>query len=353
MFPYWILFTIFSAGALEHRRKGVLGQGYTPLLIASGLFVSLLVGLRYDVGGDWETYENLFQLISYLSLDDAIDVSDPGFAFLNWLSHQLGFGIWFVNLFCGVVFTWGLVKFAVRQPNPWLAVLVAVPYLIIVVAMGYTRQGVSIGFILAALSVAGKTSLLRLSLYILLAALFHKTAIIVLPLVALAATRNRIATFGLLGITGGLLYYLLLSESVENLITNYVEAGYSSQGAAIRVTMNLVPALLFLLFQRRFALSEDERKLWRNFSIGAVMALLMLVTTASSTAVDRLSLYLIPLQMFVLARLPESFPNKGRPNGQLLLAVIGYSALIQFVWLNYAEHAQYWIPYRLNLTEIS
>lgn len=42
-------------------------------------------------------------------------------------------------------------RFARSQPDPWLAVLVAVPYLVIVVAMGYSRQAVAIGILLAGL----------------------------------------------------------------------------------------------------------------------------------------------------------------------------------------------------------
>ena len=67
----------------------------------------------------------------------------------------------------------------------------------------------------------------------------------------------------------------------------------------------------------------------------------------SSTVVDRLALYLIPLQIFVLSRLPESFPNKGRANSQLVIAVIFYSCAIQFTWLSFADHAESWLPYQL------
>ena len=64
-------------------------------------------------------------------------------------------------------------------------------------------------------------------------------------------------------------------------------------------------------------------------------------------AIDRLALYLIPLQMFVLSRLPEAFGNGERPNGQVVLGVIAYSAIIQFTWLNYAQNSNFWIPYKL------
>jgi hypothetical protein len=93
--------------------------------------------------------------------------------------------------------------------------------------------------------------------------------------------------------------------------------------------------------------SPQQRKLWRNFSIAAFASLAALFYVDSSTAVDRLALYLIPLQLVVLAGAPEAFGQKGRPNGQYLALVVAYSAAIQYVWLNYAANASAWLPYQL------
>ena len=32
--------------------------------------------------------------------------------------------------------------------------------------------------------------------------------------------------------------------------------------------------------------------------------------------------------------------------GRLVLGIVGYYAAVQFVWLNFATHAQYWVPYQ-------
>ena len=95
-------------------------------------------------------------------------------------------------MICAAIFVWGLMRFAEAQERPWLAVVVAIPYLVIVVAIGYTRQGVSIGLIMAGLaSYVHKGSVLRFAAYVALAATFHKTAVVALPLVALANERGR------------------------------------------------------------------------------------------------------------------------------------------------------------------
>jgi hypothetical protein len=107
------------------------------------------------------------------------------------------------------------------------------------------------------------------------------------------------------------------------------------------------PAILFLLYHKRFILSEQTKKVWRNFALASLFALVLLGLTTATTAVDRLALYLIPLQMFVLARMPVAFGTRGGTNGMLVAFVIVYSATIQLVWLNYATHASSWVPYQL------
>ncbi len=345
MFPYWLLFTICAAGALEYRRRPWLQMQGGPLLLVAGLLATVLIGLRFDVGGDWETYILLFDIFRYSEAGELISGSDPGYSTLNWLAHQLGFGFWLVNLVCAVIFTWGLMKFARQQPNPWLVMVVAVPYLVIVVAMGYTRQAVAIGFILAGLASRRGGSIAWFAFYVALAATFHKTAVIVLPLIGLATTRHRVLTAGTMLVMFVMLYYLFVYGAVDRLVNNYEAANYDSQGAAIRVTMNVLPATVFLLLHKRFALPEDEAKLWRIFSYSAFGTLLMLAVLSSSTLVDRLALYLIPLQLFVLSRLPHALGTSGQANGAVALAVVAYSGLVQFVWLNFAGNAPAWVPY--------
>lgn len=347
MFPYWLLFALFAAGAVQYNRNEAAGRRSALALGLAATVVVAMIGLRYQVGGDWEVYLYIFDQNQLLSFGAVVAQDDPGYNTLNWLASELGAEIWLSNLVCAILFCWGLVVFCKEQPNPWLAVVVAVPYLVIVVAMGYARQGVAIGLIMAAIIAWDKGRLIRFGLYVLLAATFHKTAVLVLPLIAFSTTRHRLITA-----VGGLifafiLYRSFLAESVTRLMVNYVDTAYSSEGAAIRVSMNIVPALLYLRYQRLFDITEDQRRMWRYMSFAALGTLALLLVLASSTVVDRLALYLIPLQLFVFSRLPTVFGRDGRPNSQITMVLIGYAALLQFVWLNFANHAEWWLPYQL------
>lgn len=345
MAAYWILFAYFAIGGLLTReaRRGPSGGSTIPLLFGA-IMVALAIGLRYEVGGDWETYKFLFSFAGYADMGRALAIGDPGYQFLNWLIQRLGFEIWAVNLVCGTIFTWGLYRFARTQPDPWLVFAVAVPYLIVVVAMGYSRQAVAIGVILAGLAAMERgKSVIRFAIYVAVAALFHRTAVVVLPLVVLAGQRNRLVNV-LGGVAACFLFYdLFLADSVEGFVQNYVEAEYSSQGALIRVIMNLVPAVFFLLFRRRLLFNPASETIWRYFAFGALLMPILLLALPSSTAVDRLALYLIPLQVAVLPRIKFLF--RSQILGKFL--VLAYSGLVLFVWLNFAAHAKYWVPYQL------
>jgi hypothetical protein len=73
------------------------------------------------------------------------------------------------------------------------------------------------------------------------------------------------------------------------------------------------------------------------------LSMILLGVLSSSTVVDRLSLYLMPLQIVILTR--AALLGGSRLSGTA--AVLTYSFSIQFVWLNFADHARYWVPYQL------
>lgn len=343
MIVYWLLFAFFTAGAMRERpRPDGVARG--DILFRVGcLLMVLVIGLRYHVGADWVPYEEIFADARREQLGSLPVIADPGYYLLNMVVQQAGGQLWLVNLLCAIIFVWGLMRFAEAQERPWLAMVVAIPYLVIVVAMGYTRQGVSIGLIMAGLaSYTGTGSVLRFAAYVAVAATFHKTAIVALPLVAAANERGRIANVLLAGALTYLFYNFFLSASVGRLVTNYIDARYAAEGAGIRVAMSVLPAVLFLLRSHQLGFAPRERAVWRNFSVAALGFLVLLVVVRSSAAIDRLALYTIPLQAAVLCRPRSVFAREGF--GTFL--IIAYAAAVQFTWLTFAHHARFWVPYQ-------
>lgn len=368
MFAYWFLFAVFALGAMMSSRpqelpanRAAAYPGAPPppstrvapgrrMFLLAALIPVVLIGLRYEVGTDYATYVLIFRQISAMDLEHALGRTDVGYAALNWLVIGIGAGFWLVNLVCALLFTFGLFRFARAQPNPWLALTVAVPYLVIAVGMGYSRQAVAIGLSMAGLAAVSKGSFPKFVAYVLAGALFHRTAVVLIPIVTVAYSRNRLVgiTVGILGSIVG--YYVLVSgQAFENIQRMYITRQiFESQGAAIRLAMNLPAALALLILAKRFTAETHERQTYVLLSLIAFGSIVLLyLFPRASTPLDRMALYVLPLQIFVLSRLPSAFPDeRGQPSGPLTLAVVLYSAAIEFVWLNFAANARDWIPYQ-------
>ena len=347
MLPYFLLFALIAAPAIvSGRLKGMKSQR-SRLWYQSAILV-IAIGLRTEVGGDWYVYLRIFQFCASADLWTAItvSVSDPGYGLVNWVAGQLGLGIWAVNFICALIFTWGLRSFCRAQSNPALAMLVAVPYMCIVVAMGYTRQSVALGLIMAAAVAYQQNKIFRFLVLLIIATSFHKSAIVVAPLFAFAGARNRFMIFVAVVLTALVGYYIFLSGSVDKLLTNYVAAQSQSGGAAIRAAMNVAAALVLFLYRKSLPLTDGERRLWFAFALAAIGCAILLLFSPSSTAVDRIALYLLPLQIVAFSRLPDIHPEQGARSLGLVVGVVGYSLMVLIIWLELGNASWAWIPYQ-------
>lgn len=346
MWPYWMLFLLPAYWTISRLKPTpFLISNYTdgkwPISWRFIFFVLvLMIGLRHEVGGDWAAY-----ILNMENSEEFSEYADPSNQILFWVGMKSGGGIYLVNLISAAFFSWGLVTFCRNQPRPWLALTVAVPYLITVVAMGYTRQGVAIGLAMLAIVALGRGSTVKFVLWIAFAATFHKSAVVLVPLAILSNVNGRVITLVWVGIASFLLFHLLLREALEFLISGYIEDEYQSSGAAIRVAMNAVPAVFFLFFRNRFHLTKEQQSFWTWMALSALLLVGALYISPSSTAVDRVALYWIPLQLFVLSRLPNVLGSQLGRNPFWVYFILIYSALVLFVWLVYGVHSVYWIPY--------
>lgn len=351
MWPYWLLFLVpaFQAVAKLKRVSSppLPGVRWPDPWRVMFVLLALMIGLRHEVGGDWVVYLPNIEATTNLTLKEALATrGDLADSFLNWVAAQSGLGVYLVDSVFAVLFAWGLLTFCRNQPRPWLALTVSVPYLITVVAMGYSRQGVAIGLAMLGLVALENKSVLKFVLWVALAAMFHKSAVILVPLAALVGTRRRLLTLFWVGMAAALLFGLLLLEYIDALVVNYIDAEYESSGAAIRVAMNALPALIFLLRRKRFQLAPAQRTFWTWMAWGALAFVVLLYVSPSSTAVDRVALYWIPLQLFVWSRVPDAMGRPGGANTFWVYAVVGYSAAVHFVWLFFATYAYLWLPYQ-------
>lgn len=86
-------------------------------------------------------------------------------------------------------------------------------------------------------------------------------------------------------------------------------------------------------------------------SIG--LFILLLINPDISNAVDRVALYMLPLQLVIFAHVPDMLNDKKITSQILTLLVVFYYFCVLFVWLNFAVNSQDWIPYKTYLLEFT
>lgn len=354
MLPYWLIFILPALAAIAAAPQLRLRSDGTRITRIEGPWLFVLAGLvifigfRFEVGADWRNYFYYLNTATYMDLLEVPINNDPAYWILNIISTSLGWGMTGVNVIGAILFSAGLVIFCQSQPRPWLALACAVPYLLIVVAMGYTRQGIALGLAMIGLVQLNNQSFLRFGLWVLFGALFHKSAVLLIPIAALTVSRNRTLTYALVGVTSVMGYFILLQDGAQSALELYVDDQVASSGALIRLSMNVVPAALFIAYRKRFYLLPAERKLWLMFSMLSIGLFLAYFPTGLSTALDRMALYMIPLQLVLFSHLPDAFGQRGARNQVIIIAILLYYAAVMFVWLNFAFHAHYWLPYQMG-----
>jgi hypothetical protein len=179
-----------------------------------------------------------------------------------------------------------------------------------------------------------------------LAALFHKSAVLAIPLGLAIVGKNRyFQSLAVIAVGLGL-WDILLESHQERLWESYVEARMYSQGALIRVVMNMAPGLLLLFYWKRWQPRFPRGDFWLWIAIVSILSVFLV--NFATTAVDRVAFYLAPVQVAVFSRLPFMLKRQFDPKMTTLFIILGYAAVL-YVWLNYAIHAKFWIPYQNSL----
>ena len=313
------------------------------------VYLTVFIGLRHEVGGDWFNYLPYLERAKGINLGDTLIWGDPGYNTLNWFFSSSSLGIYGVNLVSAGIFSYGLIDFCRVQRRPWLALSVSIPYLVVVVAMGYTRQAISLGLLMSGLTWLEKKHIAPFVIYISAAATFHSTILVMLgtavPLISANSWLKRVIKFIFLVITGVSLYVIFLSSRVDSLISGYIVSEYQSEGAVIRVAMSFIPAVTLLIYRTRLGYTESQLRLWTVFSLASVFcAIAVILFPTNTTAIDRIALYLIPLQISTISRVPDIYLF-GVPPRNTIPCILAIFVLVQFVWLNFAVNAYAWLPY--------
>lgn len=348
MFPYIVVFAFPAILAMlqpTHKPWKSLA-----VWMPTAIFYILFIGFRHEVGSDWFNYLDMFNRdVPGMTYLDALLHDDPGFWLTMVWTYESGQDMYIINFIASIFFVSGLVIFIRRLPNPWLALTITMAYTILTLGMGYVRQGAALGLALWAITALMDKKFVKFFILIALASAFHKSAVLMLGFGLFQGGKGKYLKIIAAIVMGIGIYFAFMSGQEEQLVDLYINKNMHSSGAYIRVFMNVIPALIFLYYRKKW------KKLWsKGYTLLLLMALGSLGAFVGvwfySTAVDRVSLYFIPLQITVFSSLPILLRGKIEPKFTTLMVIL-YYALVYFVWLNFASWAYMWFPYQNILIE--
>ena len=345
MWPYFAIYIILALLALYKNKIDNLS------LLIIGTFLTIFIGLRFDIGSDWSNYQrHVLTDFADLDFDQIFANLHPSYLFTLWISKKLNLGIFGLTTINAAIFVFGLLTFCRTLRYPLMGLLVSFPYLIVGVAMNNVSQASAIGLELIALSYFLKGKIRLFYLYIISSFTFHFTAIYLFsfPIIhSLRKIKNIKTQIGLS--LSFLTFYIFLYDSIFKTYSSYymyfVETEYLAAGAAIKILILVSYASIYFLLKKNFKVDYWKSKLLTVLSISTFLMFIFFLTFPSTTASYRLSLYLLPIQLITADAITESKILKISKSYWKLLFTITYFTLL-FVWLNFSNNSVNWIPYK-------
>lgn len=302
MLPYYLLIGASLAGAPLLDRRPRYRWGY---LLVMGLACWLLASLRYVTGFDYRFYESAFHTIAASGLDGA-GWSEPGYLLLNLAVSLLCddyrvFLFVFHLLLTFLVFAW----IGRYSKSPWLSVYLFLTLQYFALSMNFLRQALAAAIVLWAYPFLKSRRFLPGCGVVLLAACFHRTALIMLPLCFLLSLPPSRLHYGLAALAAGTAYFLMdpLIQVAVTLVPkyqHYLTEKYWQGNSFLYVLLPLGCFLFSLPLLRRTERAGPDAPLLAN---AMFYSLLIQLFITRHFILERLSIY---VAIFSLLALPEA-----------------------------------------------
>jgi hypothetical protein len=317
--------------------------------------ILIIIGTSYGLGVDYKLYNSSFNLLSEYSFIEFIKryYNDEIFFFFpSWLLSLYSFDSSLVTFFTTFILLYGVNKLCLLFKSPYLTLTVSL-YLIIVIGINYPRQAAAIGiFCLILFELLNKLhpSKLRIISLFFIAINFHKSSIIILLIMLLifflSNPLKNLKTKILFMLMSFLLCLIFSDYFISNTQTYLLNPHFNaSEGSLIRLISYFVPFSLIMLFYKK--LSQIEKIIFLTSFIMVVLCIFL--NFFISTFVDRITLYLMPIQIICIIKL-YTLCNSDFSKNLFYLLAVSYSFSFFYIWFVFSHHATYWHNYRSIFT---
>lgn len=314
------------------------------------VFLVWFMGWRYETGCDFGGYLHryTFALSGEFNLLEVLSKPEPAFQFITLGLRAIGAEYFWINAISSIIIVTCFLIFCGYFRDSLMLGALLFPVMIVQLSMSGLRQGLACGFIMLAAIALQRCRPLMVAGLVVLAAQFHSSAIIFLPMAALAFRRASYKTMLACAAIAAPAAIQLLGDRVEVYQDRYFDDLYGeieSRGAYVRYILIAIPTLMFLAGQKRMKRAFPQY--YRLFSFTAITALAILpIGLVNTVVLHRLIYYIMPLTilLFVYQTWLLSIVNRTLEYRLLPIAIYGAYSLSWFVLSSHATLC--YIPYK-------
>lgn len=338
----WIFLIIYLL--LLRLLMGSLNTKYKQklYLILSGIVIVLIMGFRYpkyNIVYDLEIYYNYYKNLSYLSWKEIFDYSrfEYGYAILNKLLVSIVPWPQFIIIFEAFICVYSMFRFIYKYSNnAFWGVLFYVTLGTMSFQLTAFRQAFAISICLYSIDYIKQHKILKFLVLVLIAATFHKTAIVFLPLYFIGQRKLNLKN-NLISI---ICIVILISSA--NWITNFGNEILGMNYKSIYIGNEfggIVPILIYIItiVLSWINLKNESDVISLNMT---EMGLGIYAMRYSSIALERISFYYTPSIVISLPNVLNSF-NDRKIQFIIKLCALILAILLFYHRLTYSEWADY------------
>jgi hypothetical protein len=338
MWTYVLIFTTMAMGGLFARSA----KQQSIVLGLSAVVLVVFMGTRFETGCDYPAYLARFQSLYHSTdIQTYLAREERGFHLLNYAVKSAGLGYMWLNLAASFIIVVCMVRFVRLSSAPALLLALLFPIIIVQLGMSGLRQALAMAFLLQGLLSFIDRKRIVTALWILLAAQFHESAFIFLPLALMAGRTISVPKMVIALMVFGPIAAILVGDRLEVYTDRYVDQIYgesASGGAVYRYLMVLLPVLLFGWYRGR--IQHIYPTLFEPMKVFAlVIVALAGMGLISTVALHRLTYYVMPMGMLILWVVSTVVVYPDRASRKLIWIPPLFLGTYLIVWFSTSRHA--------------
>lgn len=334
-------------GAKKTKRKEYI------YLVFTFIQLSLLGGLRgLSVGKDTSAYHDIFYTVNGAdTFKELFSIREEiGYVLLNKIIGLAGFGPQMVILVTSVIIAGGFLFFIKRNSNNiLLSVILLICFMFFFTSFNVIRQYMATVIFINAYQFVKNRKVLPFMFLCLIAALFHKTVLLFLPLYFITFIKwDLIKVFSLLFILSIIAIFsstlIDLSIKIFSQYTGYVGSLYFAPTSGMMMPIVFFSIFVFITFiLLRFNPYKDKDfVLW--YVICCMVVFLTVIAMTGASIANRLAWYLSPFFILLIPKALNYLPISAKTIMTITIFSVGTAYFLYCLSINWQSIMPY-VPF--------